>query len=770
MMPSKAFVFRFEDVEVRERELTIIKAGEVLPVEPKAFRVLLFLLNNPQKLITKEELLDAVWADAAVTESSLTRSIAKLRRVLGDDFQEPRYIATVATVGYRFVCDVEISEDSASVLNAPNNPNGLNWNGVAESSPVKPVAENAAVILSPNGKDAETEEARIKLPRLSRRRPWLILSVCAAGLLVSTVFVYLRTTGGPNMGRYKFTPIATDIICGMWSPDGKSIAYIAKANGTYQLFLRFLNSPVSMQLTHHEGSQMVGLDGFSSDGAHVLFGMAQDNGQPGLYSVATVGGEPEFIGDRSNWPYNVSRDGKVLVVFKKGTNNLFGVEVSDPIGSPPHTYEPAPFAAGDVVNMAQIGLSPDGKKILLFFEPTKGGAESWLLPYPAGSQAPRRLPQKMSGFQGTPRFSWMPDSRHFVVSFAEDQNSPSHLWMADTESADLVPLTIGATDEFGPNVAPDGRSLLYFPRKFDADVVSISVEDGSGSTLISSGRFESMPSQSSNQGKLAWVSNRNGPFEVWVRGSDRAEHPAVTGADFPAGTNRWFIAPAISPDGQRVIYQRVDSQGVSRLWVSALAGGNPIRLTNVESEGEDNGSWSPDGNRFVYLQREGGKYALMLVRTNGSASPTLLRDSVGEYIPDWSPVGDGITFRDNHGWHVISPDGKSEKFLGKLKTAYLASSKDGKLLYGILTSENVLDQVHAALFSIDPVTLRQKTIKELSRDLVPGSNFDPGIRFSLAPDGKSIVYSIRKDSVDLWMLEGLRQPNWLDRVRSWVSK
>ena len=69
MTAGKAFVFRFEDVEVRERELTLIKAGEVLPVEPKAFRVLLFLLHNPQKLITKEELLDAVWADAAVTEN-----------------------------------------------------------------------------------------------------------------------------------------------------------------------------------------------------------------------------------------------------------------------------------------------------------------------------------------------------------------------------------------------------------------------------------------------------------------------------------------------------------------------------------------------------------------------------------------------------------------------------------------------------------------------------------------------------------------------------
>ena len=55
-MENKSFVFRFSDIEVREHEFSLLKAGKVLAVEPKAFRVLLLLLRNPQKLISKEEL------------------------------------------------------------------------------------------------------------------------------------------------------------------------------------------------------------------------------------------------------------------------------------------------------------------------------------------------------------------------------------------------------------------------------------------------------------------------------------------------------------------------------------------------------------------------------------------------------------------------------------------------------------------------------------------------------------------------------------------
>jgi len=119
-MEDQGCIFRFADVEVHERNFSVVKAGEVLAVEPKVFRVLQFLLHHADRVVTKDELLNAVWNDCSVSESSLTRSVAILRRMLGDDIHEPRFIATVPTIGYRFICDVQVTEDGFAVPRTAN--------------------------------------------------------------------------------------------------------------------------------------------------------------------------------------------------------------------------------------------------------------------------------------------------------------------------------------------------------------------------------------------------------------------------------------------------------------------------------------------------------------------------------------------------------------------------------------------------------------------------------------------------------------------------
>jgi DNA-binding winged helix-turn-helix (wHTH) protein len=130
---NKPPIFRFDDVEVREGEFSLTKAGKVCTVEPKAFRALLFLLRNPQRLVSKEELIQWVWGETAVGDGSLTRCIWLLRRLLGDDISEPRYIETVATVGYRFIGKVEVSQDIAGEPEPAKKTNGLSEVGKKKS-------------------------------------------------------------------------------------------------------------------------------------------------------------------------------------------------------------------------------------------------------------------------------------------------------------------------------------------------------------------------------------------------------------------------------------------------------------------------------------------------------------------------------------------------------------------------------------------------------------------------------------------------------------
>lgn len=109
--PVAASRYCFDDVVVDLSARTLMRAGEVRTVEPKAFAVLAALLERPGELVPRDELLDAVWGHRHVTPGVLTRVIAQLRHALDDDAQRPRYIQTRHALGYSFIG--ELRDDAA---------------------------------------------------------------------------------------------------------------------------------------------------------------------------------------------------------------------------------------------------------------------------------------------------------------------------------------------------------------------------------------------------------------------------------------------------------------------------------------------------------------------------------------------------------------------------------------------------------------------------------------------------------------------------------
>ncbi|MGH8067870.1 MAG: winged helix-turn-helix domain-containing protein [Candidatus Entotheonellia bacterium] len=99
--------------------------AQALPLSPKVFAVLHYLVTHPDRLVRKDELLDAVWSETAVTDAVVRVAIGTLRKVLGDTVQKPRYIATVPRRGYRFVAEVTEHPGAAFGLTRPATPGAL---------------------------------------------------------------------------------------------------------------------------------------------------------------------------------------------------------------------------------------------------------------------------------------------------------------------------------------------------------------------------------------------------------------------------------------------------------------------------------------------------------------------------------------------------------------------------------------------------------------------------------------------------------------------
>src|SRR5215468_1118947 len=94
-------------------------AVQAIPLPPKVFAVLHYLVTHPDRLVTKDELLDAVWSETFVSDAVVRVTIGALRKILGETAQTPRFIATVPRRGYRFLASVA---EATGVVSSPIGP------------------------------------------------------------------------------------------------------------------------------------------------------------------------------------------------------------------------------------------------------------------------------------------------------------------------------------------------------------------------------------------------------------------------------------------------------------------------------------------------------------------------------------------------------------------------------------------------------------------------------------------------------------------------
>jgi serine/threonine protein kinase len=598
-------------------------------------------------------------------------------------------------------------------------------------------------------------DARPERRRAGGARPWIALTTTLATLIaLLTGWLSLRPSG-VDLSRYRFTPFATDAEMeeeGAWSPDGRSIAYLKVLHGCEQVFVRSLDADSPVQVTR--GSNGAEAPFWSPDSSRIWF-----LSEGGIWSVGRAGGEPELVKKEEVDAAALSPDGRTLATWRtttSGSTTKGSVWLSSPPTAEPREYTPAPFAVSGAWNPQFLRFSPDGRRILVAFD-SPDGVAVWLLPFPDGPGArdkPRPIFTTNPRWQGTPGFSWMPDSRHVVMAFKETAGSPSRLWMADTRSETLVPLAADVTDESQPDVSPDGSKLVFTSGWVDHDLVEVPLDGSAPRNFLATSRNEHSAAWVPGAARFVYMTDRSGQEEIRIR--SRAEdwdRLVVSARDFPRDATSLLRAPVVSPDGGQLAYDRRSGGGHLAIWLSPVTGGAPARLTQVAME-HYSPAWSPDGKWLAFHLWDGSVEKLARSRVGSSEPPqTLVEDDVGSAIPAWSPRGEWIAYASAEGVNLVDPEGKARRLVAKVRyhaQPALLWSRDGASIYTVALQEDGGPQ----LVSVDVRSGAVRPIGSYGPAVRFGTPSPPGLRFTLGSDGRSFLATVRRFPMDLWLLEG----------------
>jgi DNA-binding winged helix-turn-helix (wHTH) protein len=107
--------YRFGEFVLSPRRRQLLRAGSAVPLIPRYFDLLLLLVERRDEAVDRRDIFDRVWSDVVVSDGALTQAIRTLRRTLGDDPRDPRYIRTVSRHGYRFVYESVVVESDSPV-------------------------------------------------------------------------------------------------------------------------------------------------------------------------------------------------------------------------------------------------------------------------------------------------------------------------------------------------------------------------------------------------------------------------------------------------------------------------------------------------------------------------------------------------------------------------------------------------------------------------------------------------------------------------------
>ena len=440
----KIFTFGDFRLETESRKLFRL-TGETVPLTPRVFNLLLALIENRERVLTKEELLETVWADCLVEESNLSQSIFVLRKALGDSPPNPRFIRTIPAQGYRFIAETTVFEKPGADDFAPNGDGAPSPHvRLAETTPVSPTAESTR---------AETASAFRRRLRPVSTVVLVILCLAFVSFTVSALNDFFSLIDEPQEAVQTvqfFTPESKpegEVRDISFSPDGKFIVFLVLNDGTGKIFVRAAAGGGLVALT--DGRTEVSSPVWSPDGLRIAFLSGGDGGKTGIRTVSYLGGNALFqtalAPTESARARLVKWSGDEKRIFFESAGRLKTVELESG-----RIDEITSTSSADAGNFK---LSPD-EKLLVFTTLENGKEQIWAQPLNGGGAL-----KLTDGKYRNLSPDWFPDSRR--VAFSSNRGGDFQIYVAAVSGKSLHQLTFNRQHSYFPVVAPDGTQIFY---------------------------------------------------------------------------------------------------------------------------------------------------------------------------------------------------------------------------------------------------------------------------------------------------------------------
>jgi len=646
MSQSPNHLYEFGPYRLDLSERVLWRGEDLLVLPPKVFDTLCMLVKREGAVVSKSELMEAVWSDAFVEESNLSQNIYTLRRTLGVDEQGRQFIETVPRRGYRFAIPVR------------QLTNGVQGSSLAEQSSESNLATARALDRSLEA-DIEVEPA-LTVDRVretasivpveqvapSKTKPW-VKSFVSILLVVAGMFLVYKMITRKGTLETKVSPIeqahfqrltdSGDIVFPTISPNGELLAYVRQEEREASVWVKQIATGASVQTLPSSGKGYRSL-AFSPDGRYLFFRQEADAGA--IFQTSSLGGVPKKVADNVWSEFSLSPDGSQFVFVRRDTErhaHLLIIANLDGSGEreinakeTPLDYRGTPswspdgtkivIAAGlqeqslpklllvDVATGVETVLNspkwraishamwmPNGKYIVVSARETnESSSQIWMLSYPDGEV--RRLTNDLESY------FWLSISADGRFLVTRQQRINAHLWLLpDGDAKKEKQLTFGvrSLDGYvGLACAPDGK-LIFSVRSGETTDLYSMMPDGSDRIQLTSnaGQDNNFPSVSQDGRVVVFNSTRTGTTQIWRMDSDGRNQKQLTFGDETRETAQY---PALSPDGSDVFFIKRGA-GPSAIWKVPIDGGAPVQvshLTNAAAEGFL--SISPDGKWLAY--------------------------------------------------------------------------------------------------------------------------------------------------------------------------